>query len=116
MISALPCPYFIPPRACVVDSAAVSEDLVRECCEPGYARGRCERFPSDGPADSVRYVVSKDEGGVVEIRWGRELNHQPVDTGRLRYPEEKLADVAMQLQAEAVAEAYLARRARWRKS
>ena len=116
MISALPCPYFIPPRTCHADSGGVDEAHARECCHPGYARGRCHRFPADSIADSVRCIVSKDEGGVIEVRWGRELNHEPVDAGVLRYPAEKLADAAMQSQAEAVAEAYLTRKAKWRKN
>ena len=116
MILALPCPYFIPPRQCLADPASVDAEMVRLCCEPGYARGRCERFPADSIADSARFVVARDEDGIIEVRWGRELNHEPVDTGTLRYPSEKLADAAMQRQAESVAEAYLARKAKWLKN
>ena len=116
MVDDLPCPYFIPPGHCRASSEPSAAELVRTCCEPGYARGRCTRFPEDAAADSVRFVVSKDGEGVIEVRWARELDHEPAGAGLLRHPAERLDDPAMQAQAEAVIEAYLVRKGKWLKN
>src|SRR5262249_52212374 len=60
-----------------------SQDL--RCCNLGYARGQCSRFPNDGEADAVRFTISNDEPESVGLYYVIERNHSPVSHGRLTY-------------------------------
>jgi hypothetical protein len=51
----------------------------REICNTGYARGRCDRFPTDAEADAVRFSSNRD-GTLVYIL---EKDHAPVRHGRV---------------------------------
>ena len=133
----MPCPYFIPsaqlvwPNApklplgdaytgrCQADAARPVEPglaVLRDLCNLGYARGRCERFPQgDGP-DAVRFAVAQHNGGVIRIQWVREKDHHPLDHGPLDY---SMADrsftgshpnSAILRQAEAYLASYLRRK------
>ena len=53
------------------------ESEQRNICNTGYARGRCERFPSNSEADAVRFSAGRD-GAIVYIL---EKDHSPVRFG-----------------------------------
>ncbi len=95
-----------------------SEDLM--CCNLGYARGRCSRFPNEDGADAVRFTVASDETSSVGLYYVIERDHAPFAHGTLTYsraagefqqlpPGDRLAR-----QAAAYVESYLRRLANGR--
>ena len=57
--------------------------IARPLCNLGYARGRCDRFPSgDGP-DAVRFTISADHGATVVLYYVIECDHRPYAHGSL---------------------------------
>ena len=92
------------------------EDRLRECCNLGYARGCCPRFP-DGPGpDAVRFVVSADENGSLRIAFAVEHDYRPGECGALDFDRARQALASPPLnpllarQAEAYASSYLRRK------
>ena len=62
-----------------------SERLLVDCCNLGYARTECSRFPSgDGP-DAVRFGLSADDGRTVVVAYVVEHVYLPLRHGTLRY-------------------------------
>ena len=135
----MPCPYFHPlgqlawpnaPRLplgdayagrCEVDPALPAEPdpaTLRDCCNLGYARGKCARFPDAAGPDAVRFAVTADSGASVRIYWVREKSHEPFDHGPLEYSIQAQAfiaagaDAAVELQAHAYVASYLRRKSR----
>src|SRR5438270_4405060 len=72
-----------PGRPADPDRAALTD-----CCNLGYARGRCARFPMDAGPDAVRFSVVDDGEGFIRIYWVREKDHRPFDHGPLDYSRE----------------------------
>lgn len=58
---------------------------LRDCCNLGYARKKCSRFPDDSGTDAVRFSVTGDEAGIVRVFYVRERGHEPVEHGTLDY-------------------------------
>ena len=137
----MPCPYFHPlgqlawpnaPRLPLGDAYAgicradpghpADPDPVtlRDCCNLGYARGKCPRFPDAAGPDAVRFAVTADAGASIAIYWVRERAHEPFDHGAIEYSVESQAftaaavDAAVRQQAEAYVDAYLRRKSRLR--
>ena len=135
----MPCPYFypvarfqsnswvIPPRLplgdaysgeCRASAAAFQpeEAKVREVCNLGYVRGRCDRFPDATTADAVRFHISQDAGDLIRIQYVLEKDCWPRDHGVLEYSSAARdlsngpADEILRRQAAAFAESYLRRR------
>ena len=72
------------------------EAVQREICNCGYARGRCDRFPSskaaDEPADAVRFSALEER-----LIYVLERDHAPVEHGEIdpiTDPREPLASQA----------------------
>src|SRR5262249_14852383 len=135
----MPCPYFypvarfesgswvIPPRLPLgdqysgecragADAFQPEEKKMREVCNLGYGRGRCDRFPDTSPAAAVRFHVSKDAGDLIHIQYVLEKDCWPRRHGILEYSS-AAADVStgtsdpiLRRQASAFAESYLRRR------
>ena len=109
------CPFFKPsrrldsggwdpaPRLTLVDAWAGEcvagggweppEAIQREVCNCGYARGRCDHYPADEPADAVRFTV-RAGGKVIYIL---ERDHAPIEHGEIdgaTDPREPLASLA----------------------
>lgn len=95
------CPLFIPskplggiaPRtvtlgdlyggSCDADrSAVIPDETLRDCCNPGYARDRCQRADKHH-ADAVRFLIRVKNFKGLEIAWSEEKNHHPVEVGLL---------------------------------
>lgn len=82
-------------------------------CNSGYARGLCDRFPSDATADAVRFSVVTDERKRLRVAYIFEREHAPVAFGTLEYTVaehafKELPDTALLgRQAEAFIESYL---------
>jgi len=130
------CPYFypvarfensswaVPPRLPLGDAytgecrapGATSPDeaCMREVCNLGYGRNRCEQFPEASPADAVRFHVNEDTGTLIRIQYIFERDCWPGDHGLLEcssgcdVPE--APNQILQRQAQAFLESYLRRR------
>jgi hypothetical protein len=95
------------------------EAAVLECCNLGYARGSCARFPpGDGP-DAVLFTVCGEQDGIVTIYYVTERDHRPHEHGALAYDTQR-GDFAappdgrlLRRQAEAYVEGYLRRKLRF---
>jgi hypothetical protein len=93
------CPYFLPaaPLAglndlyngtCAADAGSpISSDLLRSCCNNGYAREVCNRA-AQSDADAFRFLIKADQGGTVDVAWSSERNHHPVAVGNLSFPHQ----------------------------
>jgi hypothetical protein len=88
------CPLFLPASQlapledlyggeCAAQAGAlIPIDVLRRCCNAGYARGICERA-AQSDADAFRFLVKANRAGVVEVAWSSERNHHPVAVGSL---------------------------------
>jgi hypothetical protein len=88
------CPLFLPasPLTSLEDlyggecaagaGMPISADVLRWCCNAGYARGSCARA-AQSEADAFRFVVKANHSGVVDVAWSSERNHHPVAVGTL---------------------------------
>jgi len=85
------------------------------CCNLGYARGQCTRFPKDGEADAVRFTISSDGPESVGLYYVIERDHLPFAHGRLTYSrtarsiEQLPSSDRLARQAQAYIESYLRR-------
>lgn len=97
------CPFFHPevpiadwpfhPRAplglpydgiCSATGARPAASIVRECCNFGYARGRCPSFPEDAAADAHRFTAWEMDGGL-RVVWVVERDYAPVEHGEFEW-------------------------------
>jgi hypothetical protein len=104
------CPYFEPTKLsvdaktlrplrnfwsglCHAEPAQPLEQTDRhvlsECCNMGYARGKCSRFPEASGPDAVRFTVVRDAGRMVVVSFAVEKNHLPYAQGLLEYSREE---------------------------
>ena len=94
------------------------ETTLLECCNLGYARRRCDRFPQPPGPDAVRFSVSSDQDGIIGIYYVVEEGHRPREHGPLDYEVKRRAFLAphpnriVNHQAEAYVESYLRRKPR----
>jgi hypothetical protein len=133
------CPYFypvarfetsywvVPPRLplgdpytgeCRAEDIAFQpeESRVRQICNLGYGRGRCDRFPEAALTDAVRFHVAGDAGELIRIQYVFEKDCWPQDrgvvecssaTGNLSSGPD---NVVLRKQATAFVESYLRRK------
>ncbi len=131
----MPCPYFEPRNALVppgqtntrlplIDEYdglchAASEpieapaELRFRCCNHGYSRGCCERFPSSEARSAVRYSVLRHSRNTLDLICIEEQNYAPLRSRTVRYfltserLEPELDDACIQAQAVAFCRSYL---------
>jgi hypothetical protein len=129
------CPYFFPVEMrggsatlplgevwsgdclAVPSSPTHPEDpAVRQCCNLGYARRSCPRFPAgDGP-DAVRFTISSHEGDLLRIYYVVERDHHPFAHGPLTCSvatgqwSDSPPDATLLRQAQAYVQSYLRRK------
>ena len=61
------------------------EQTLQSCCNLGYARGCCARFPAaDGP-DAARFTIAADSGESLRVYYVLERNHHPWSHGPLEF-------------------------------
>ncbi|HWE48586.1 MAG TPA: hypothetical protein VG273_02280 [Bryobacteraceae bacterium] len=87
------CPLFLPSARlgdfddvysgeCAADPGAiVPVDVLRLCCNRGYARGTCQRA-AQAEADAFRFLIRAAGRGTVEVAWSIERDHHPVAVGK----------------------------------
>lgn len=88
------CPLFLPVSPltplsdiyggeCAAEAGAlVPVDVLRQCCNAGYARESCQRA-GQSDADAFRFLIKANRDGVVDVAWSSERNHHPVAVGTL---------------------------------
>ena len=128
------CPYFFPQQARPASPMlplgdwwqgachATAEEPVEApgggdvCCNLGYARGQCARFPESSGADAFRFTIAGHENALVRIYYVAERDHRPFDHGALEYSVAASALAAppasplLARQAEAYVQSYLRRK------
>ncbi len=97
--------------------AAWPGEMPLPVCQLGYARGRCDRFPSgDDGADAVRFAVRADDGALIALYYVLERDHHPFAHGPLEYSLTAgcfllpPASETIRRQAEAYVQSYLRRK------
>ena len=116
------CPLFLPAsplpaspfgdlyggECAAAAGAQVPADVLRHCCNAGYARGSCARA-AQSDADAFRFLIKANRGAVIDVSWSSERNHHPLAVGTL--PVNCSADAResgpLELQARAFAVEYL---------
>jgi hypothetical protein len=116
----MPCPLFLPGTplplsdffggTCAADpSEELTTDKLAKCCNPGYARSRCQKAAT-AEADSYRFLVRSDDGASIEVAWASERNHHPLAVGVFRIDRNlPPPNGALEHQARACAASYLHR-------
>lgn len=61
------------------------ERVLSECCNMGYARGKCARFSETCGPDAVRFTVVRDAERMILVSFAVEKNHLPYAQGVLQY-------------------------------
>jgi hypothetical protein len=86
------------------------EGVLSDCCNMGYARGKCSRFPAAPGPDAVRFTVARDAERMILLSFAIEKNHLPYAQGALEYSreEQKFAASHPDRLIEQQARAYLA--------
>ena len=96
-------------RACASSPFEPPEEIQRDLCNCGYARGRCSHFPDNGAADAVRFSVTGDQDGRVTLVYILEKDHAPMEHGLIN--DATCAPEPLASQARAFVESYLRQRA-----
>jgi hypothetical protein len=92
------------------ETGAAPGARVKTCCNTGYARGACPRFPGGEAPDAVRFGIVKREAGLTTLRYVIERDHHPFDDGILQLQEASAADATvLERQARAFLASYLRR-------
>jgi hypothetical protein len=129
------CPHFEPTKhrsdagtllplrdfwfgVCHADEARFEPDerLLSDCCNMGYARGKCARFPQAPGPDSVRFTIARDSNQRILVSFAVERDHRPYSQGSLEFSRTagKFAaagsDPLIEKQARAYVASYLRRR------
>jgi hypothetical protein len=114
------CPLFLPAAPipgfadlysgeCASGAGApIDADILRRCCNAGYARGSCARA-AQSDADAFRFLIKANLNGVVDVAWSSECNHHPVAVGHLAVSPTTAACTGagpLERQARAYAAAY----------
>jgi hypothetical protein len=111
------CPLFLPSSplpgfsdlyggdCAACNGAPIPVDILRQCCNAGYARGICERA-AQSDADAFRFAIKANRGGAVDVAWSSERNHHPVAVGMVTVNGAAAEASPLERQARVYAEAY----------
>jgi hypothetical protein len=61
------------------------EHVLGECCNMGYARQKCSKFPEAAGPDPERFAVVRDADRMILVSFAVEKNHLPYAQGVLEY-------------------------------
>jgi len=103
---------------CHAEGASFEPDerVLNECCNMGYARGKCVRFPQAAGPDAVRFAIARDSDQRILVSFAVERDHRPHSQGSLEFSRTAgkfLApdsDPMIEKQAGAYVASYLRRR------
>jgi hypothetical protein len=98
------CPHFEPTKhradsgtllplrdfwfgVCHADEGGFEPDerLLSDCCNMGYARGKCARFPQAPGPDAVRFTIARDSDQRILVSFAVERDHRPHSQGSLEF-------------------------------
>jgi hypothetical protein len=95
------CPYFYPSESrggsalfplgdrwagfCRSQPELPGEPQDANCCNLGYARGQCARFPDDAGPDAVRFTITRADATGILLYYVLERDHHPHSHGPLDY-------------------------------
>ena len=118
------CPYFYPTESrrgsalfplgdswlgeCRSDAAGSASVENTVCCNLGYARGQCARFPDTSGPDAVRFTIAADDAEGVRLYYVMERDHHPFAHGPLTLEQD--GDPLLKRQAWAYVESYRRRK------
>ena len=133
----MPCPYFQPKQVAAEpkhpgarlplldeydglchatrERLPIPEQVRFRCCNHGYSRGACERFPADESRSGLRYDVVRRTGTGLEVVCVEEKDYAPLHWQSIRYfpdtqrIEPELNDICMEAQLLAFCQSYLKR-------
>jgi hypothetical protein len=133
----MPCPYFEPKQVATDpqhrgarlplldeydglchatgDVLGVPSDVRFRCCNHGYSRGGCDRFPRDESRSGLRYNVVRRTGTALEIVCVEEQQYAPLHWYSIQYfldserIEPQLSDTCIRAQVLAFCRSYLKR-------
>jgi hypothetical protein len=136
-LPSMPCPYFAPhnvvaqqqnvnARLPLIDEyegrchagsepIATPAELRFRCCNHGYSRGSCQRFPSGDTRSALRYDVVRRTQSTLELVCIEEQNYAPLRWRTIQYSlaserlEPEIEDACTQAQAIAFCRSYLRR-------
>lgn len=109
-------PYNGICRADPLHSWTPDAETLRERCNLGYARRRCDRFQEGDGTDAYRFAVIGEHDGTLRIFWVAEREQRPFRDGTLEFSAASgiagnlQGTVAFVRQARAYAESYLRRK------
>jgi hypothetical protein len=103
---------------CTAAESALEPSLpvLRDLCNTGYARGRCDRFPSTAESDAARFSIARDEPDGVTVIFILERDYAPFSHLTARYEvasrsfDPQFSGEAIAEQAQCFIESYLSRR------
>jgi hypothetical protein len=98
--------------SCTASAEEVPDARLRACCNTGYARGACPRFPGGDAPDAVRFGIVQRANGVARVQYVVERDHYPFAHGILELAEDKRQaerDEPVVAQARAFLGSYLRR-------
>ena len=85
------------------------ENTLLTCCNLGYARGDCARFPCDDGPDAARFTISGDDEHAIHLYYVLERDHLPLAHGPLEFSraEEKFTGTPTSDDVERLGRAYV---------
>jgi len=93
------------------------DTALQSYCNLGYARGKCDHFPSGHGPDAARFTITEDAGATLRLYYVLERDHEPFAHGPIAFcaasgqftppPEGELTA----RQARAYVESYMRRKA-----
>jgi hypothetical protein len=112
------CPLFVPasPLApldemyggyCFVQpQTPIPIEMLRVCCNIGYARGVCQHAAHSN-VDAFRFIVKAKRDGVITVAWSSERDHHPVAVGTLLLAGNPRTEDPLECQASAYAASWV---------
>lgn len=94
---------------------AAPAELRFGCCNHGYSRGTCGRFPADEERSGLRYHLVKQTSATLEVLYIEERQYTPLRWQPVRYfmegerMEPEIADLCVRAQLLAFCRSYLKR-------
>jgi len=117
------CPFFLPASSLTgfsdsydgecasaegspKDASPIPPDLLRHCCNHGYARKVCAHAATSN-SDAFRFFIKSHRDGVIDVAWSSERDHHPVAVGTLPFKAHTATTTPLERQAHTFAAAYL---------
>ncbi len=70
----------------IPDSPSQPDEVtLLSCCNMGYARGCCARFPAGAGPDAARFTIAADGPETLRVYYVLERNHHPWSHGPLEF-------------------------------